>query len=76
MNFGELIDKLRSEKRFNIGQRLLLRSIMRHPRFAEAIEREVCDSLDLEYGKVDWSTVDWMEVLKIVLMILASFGVV
>jgi len=39
-----------------------------------ALEGELAEQKGLT-GKIDWSQIDWAEVAKIVLMILAAFGV-
>jgi hypothetical protein len=44
------------------------------PAFAIALETELADQHGLT-GKIDWSQIDWAQVAKIVLMILAAFGV-
>jgi hypothetical protein len=43
--------------------------------FAAAIEAKVRREMDLPAGAIDWSEIDWVEVAKLVLMILAAFGV-
>jgi hypothetical protein len=44
------------------------------PAMAVALEAEFAAQHGMT-GKIDWSQIDWAEVAKIVLMILAAFGV-
>lgn len=63
----------------NLKERIALRWLVRRCRrdadFAAAFEEEVANQLVTHQGKIDWSKIDWAEVAKIVLMILAAFGV-
>ncbi len=53
--------------------RWLRRRCRRDPDFAAAFEEELADKLGV--SAIDWSQIDWEQVVKIVLMILAAFGV-
>lgn len=55
--------------------RLRVKMILNDPDFAAAIEAKVRREMDLPVGEIDWSQIDWVEVMKLVLMILAAFGV-
>ena len=77
MTLADFLDK-------NIKQATTLRDRLRmryaahrcriDPSFAVALEGELAEQKGLT-GKIDWSQIDWAEVAKIVLMILAVFGV-
>jgi hypothetical protein len=60
-----------------MGDRVRLRWLRRRCRrdadFAAAFEEELADKLGV--SAIDWSQIDWEQVVKIVLMILAAFGV-
>ena len=55
--------------------RLRLKMILNDADFAAALEAKVRREMDLPAGKIDWSQIDWVEVAKLVLTILAMFGV-
>jgi hypothetical protein len=63
----------------NLRERIALRWLVRRCRrdadFAAAFEEEVTNQLATHEAAIDWSKIDWAEVAKIVLMILAAFGV-
>jgi Tfp pilus assembly protein PilO len=45
----------------------------RDPDFAASFEEELATLMNVK--SIDWSQIDWEQVVKIVLMILAAFGV-
>ena len=54
----------------------IARRILRLPGFAPHLESMVREKMGLNANEaIDWSKVDWAELAKIVLMILAAFGV-
>lgn len=55
--------------------RLRAKMILNDADFAAAIEAKVRREMELPAGDIDWSQIDWVEVAKLVLMILAAFGV-
>ena len=55
--------------------RLRLKMILQDADFAAALESKVRREMELPAGAIDWSEIDWVEVTKLVLMILAMFGV-
>jgi len=56
-------------------QRIRAKHILRDPDFAAAFEAKVRRELELPAGDIDWSQIDWEQVLQIVLLILKMFGV-
>ena len=64
-------------EKHDMGERVRLRWLRRRcrrdPDFAAAFEEELASKLGVT--AIDWSQIDWAEVVKIVLMILAAFGV-
>jgi hypothetical protein len=61
--------------RERVALRWLARRCRRDPDFAAAFEEEVTNYLVTHQAKIDWSQIDWEQVVKIVMMILAAFGV-
>jgi pantothenate kinase len=61
--------------RERVALRWLLRRCRRDADFAAAFEEEVTNQLVTHQAKIDWSQIDWEQVVKIVMMILAAFGV-
>ena len=55
--------------------RLRVNMILNDVDFAAALEAKVRRVMDLPAGEIDWSQIDWVEVAKLVLTILAMFGV-
>jgi hypothetical protein len=58
-----------------VALRWLARRCRRDADFAAAFEEEVTNQLVTHQAKIDWSQIDWEQVVKIVMMILAAFGV-
>ena len=77
MTFADLIEA--NAAKHSIKERIALRWLVRRCRrdadFAAAFEEETWNHLATHRAKIDWSQVDWEQVVKIVLMILAAFGV-
>jgi pantothenate kinase len=61
--------------RERVALRWLARRCRRDADFAAAFEEEVTNQLVTHQAKIDWSQIDWEQVVKIVMMILAAFGV-
>lgn len=77
MTFIELVEANAPKQsiRERVALRWLLRRCRRDADFAAAFEEEVANHLVTHQAKIDWSQIDWEQVIKIVLMILAAFGV-
>lgn len=75
MTFSQLcLEQLQRHPLRPIG-RFRAKLILSDADFAAAIEAKVRREMDLPAGEIDWSQIDWVEVAKLVLMILAAFGV-
>ena len=75
MTLAQIIDA--NIGRHNLRERVALRWLKlrcrRDADFAAAFEEELADKLGV--SAIDWSQIDWEQVVKIVLMILAAVGV-
>jgi hypothetical protein len=59
--------------RDRVALRWLKMRCRRDPDFAASFEEELATLMNVK--SIDWSQIDWEQVVKIVLMILAAFGV-
>jgi hypothetical protein len=77
MTFAEVVAA--NIGKHDIKERIALRWLARRCRrdadFSAAFEEEVAERMGVHISAIDWSQIDWMEVAKIVLMLLAAFGV-
>jgi hypothetical protein len=77
MTFADVV--LANIPKHDMKERIALRWLVRRCRrdadFSAAFEEEVSNHLKTHLSAIDWSQIDWAEVAKIVLMILAAFGV-
>ena len=75
MTFAECcLTHLQGQRLRPLG-RLRAKMILADADFAAAIEAKVRREMELPAGEIDWSQIDWVEVVKLVLTILAMFGV-
>lgn len=61
--------------RERIALRWLVRRCKRDADFAAAFEEEVANQLVTHQAKIDWSQIDWEQVVTILMIILRAFGV-
>ena len=75
MTFAECCLTHLQGQRLRPRGRLRAKMILADADFAAAIEAKVRREMQFPVGDIDWSEIDWVEVMKMVLMILAVFGV-
>jgi hypothetical protein len=56
-------------------QRIRAKAVLRDPDLAAAFEAKVRREMELPAGAIDWSQIDWEQVIQIVILILKLFGV-
>jgi hypothetical protein len=56
-------------------QRIRAKAILRDPDLSAGFEAKVRREMELPAGAIDWSQIDWEQVMQIVILILKLFGV-